>query len=222
MRLVEILVVVLCLLLMLGPKSDASEGKIWGKVTDQKTGQPLEGVSVTIKGTSLVTKSNSSGKYLIENIPAGTHNVDFVIKGYIKIDMEVEIKTGQTIERNLPMKSFAESIKEVLTQRVRKSYESERFEQMMPLNGTISGSVTDKRDRRGISAATVRFKGETWGATTDSAGKYGIGVMRGIYTLEVTAKGYDSVEVTNIEVKAKNTVVKNIELTPSGDKLGKK
>jgi hypothetical protein len=219
MRLVEILVVVLCLLLMLGPKSDASEGKIWGKVTDQKTGQPLEGVSVTIKGTSLVTKSNSSGKYLIENIPAGTHNVDFVIKGYIKIDMEVEIKTGQTIERDVQIESIAEQIRELKT--VHGKIPEDPFRHHPP-SGTITGRVMNKRDGNGIRGANVKFKGETWGATTDSAGKYGIGVMRGIYTLEVTAKGYDSVEVTNIEVKAKNTVVKNIELTPSGDKLGKK
>ena len=45
-----------------------SKNKITGTVTD-KNGSPLPGVSVVVKGTTLGTLSDASGKYTIINVP---------------------------------------------------------------------------------------------------------------------------------------------------------
>lgn len=43
-----------------------------GKVTDAKTGAPLVGVSVLVKGTSMATQTNNNGEYRLQNVAAGS------------------------------------------------------------------------------------------------------------------------------------------------------
>jgi hypothetical protein len=59
-----------------------STGKIAGKITDAKTGEPLVGVNVSIVGTMMGNSTNAEGEFFIINIPPGTYSVKISIIGY--------------------------------------------------------------------------------------------------------------------------------------------
>ena len=226
MRFVEILVVAVCLLLMLGTESDASEGNIRGKVTDQKTGDPMVGASVTVKETTVGTKTAADGRFLISDISPGTYTLVITAAGYITVEMsDVEVKASQTIERNLQMKSLVESIRELQTVKGRipetpefnkawlEKIKSDSTNIHQKQCGKIMGTLTDKKYGDAVFGAAVKLKGSASRVLPDIYGNYVIpNVLPGTYTLVVRGLGYATIELPNVEVKADSTTIRNFEM----------
>ncbi len=64
------------LLLLVVPQLQAGvSGKISGEVYDTRTGEPIVGATVQIRGTNLATSTDEDGEYFIINIPVGKHDV---------------------------------------------------------------------------------------------------------------------------------------------------
>ena len=61
------------------------KGTLSGKVTDNKTGKPIEGVSITITDVKLGTSTNEEGLFNISNIVEGKHLVEISHLGYSTI-----------------------------------------------------------------------------------------------------------------------------------------
>jgi len=57
-------------------------GRIKGKVTDAKTGEPLIGANVMVEGTMLGAATDVNGEYLITNVPAGKQTLVISYVGY--------------------------------------------------------------------------------------------------------------------------------------------
>jgi len=80
--------------------SEVSYGVIEGVVKDMK-GEPLEGLRVYIKGTDLITKTDSSGRYRIENVPVfgaeSSYSLLITKVGYRQLEKVVIVKANQTI-----------------------------------------------------------------------------------------------------------------------------
>ncbi|NNT70761.1 TonB-dependent receptor [Flavobacterium sp. IMCC34852] len=75
--------------------------------------------------------------------------------------------------------------------------------------GTITGTLTDKDlNNEPLPFANVVIKGTTTGVTTDETGKYTIAVEAGIYTIQFSFLGYETIE-EKIEVKAGETLTIN-------------
>ncbi len=53
-----------------------------GNVSDAKTGEPLIGVNILIKGTVYGTSTDENGKFKIDYLPAGTYDVEATMIGY--------------------------------------------------------------------------------------------------------------------------------------------
>ncbi|MCF6358314.1 MAG: carboxypeptidase-like regulatory domain-containing protein, partial [Draconibacterium sp.] len=81
---------------------------ISGKVTDEN-GQPLPGVTVVIKGTTIGTVTDMDGKYTISNIPDGT-TLQFSFVGMLT----QEITVGTQTEINVTLAVDAIGIEEVV------------------------------------------------------------------------------------------------------------
>jgi len=82
----------------------ANYGKITGKVTDDKTGQPITGVNIIVQGTELGAATDEDGKYLILQIPPGTYNLEASRIGYNKMvvqDVEVSANRIRYVDFNL-------------------------------------------------------------------------------------------------------------------------
>jgi len=87
--------------------------------------------------------------------------------------------------------------------------------------GKISGTVTDKKTGETLISVTVRIKGTTKGVSTDVDGKYLLQAMaNGKHTLEFSYIGYQTKEVSDVEVKSPAITNLNIILNEaSGQNL---
>ncbi|MEN9332924.1 MAG: hypothetical protein RLY35_104 [Bacteroidota bacterium] len=82
----------------------AQSGKIFGKVTDQITGNPLAFAPVAIQGTGFGALSNDSGYYEITNLKPGLYNVECTFLGYQKfIQFEVEVTNARSAVLNIAL-----------------------------------------------------------------------------------------------------------------------
>lgn len=95
---------VLLLALLTGSFTAAAQkGKIEGKVTDAKTGQPIAGISVILNGTKTGVSTNTDG-YFVINADAGKQSLSLSSTNYQekKID-EIEVKAGQVTNLDIVM-----------------------------------------------------------------------------------------------------------------------
>ncbi|HAP37033.1 MAG TPA: TonB-dependent receptor [Bacteroidetes bacterium] len=103
----KIIVVCSALLVFVLPMNAGQTGKISGKVIDEKTGEPLVGVSLMIQGTKMGAASDFQGDYYINNIAPGTYALVVRSVGYqntviknviVKIDLttQIDIKLSST------------------------------------------------------------------------------------------------------------------------------
>ena len=83
-------IVVACILActIAGSVFGAVTGDIRGNVTSAKTGDPLLGVSVLVKGTTMGAKTGPDGGYIILNVPVGTYTLVFSSIGYGTLEVE--------------------------------------------------------------------------------------------------------------------------------------
>jgi hypothetical protein len=61
---------------------DLRKAVLKGRVIDERTGYPLEGVKVTIAGTAYTATTNSMGEYTIYSVEPGRYNIQFSKNGY--------------------------------------------------------------------------------------------------------------------------------------------
>jgi hypothetical protein len=79
-------------------------GKIFGRVTDQVSGEPIVFAPVAIQGTAFGALSNDSGYYEINNLKPGLYNVECTFLGYRKfIQFEVEVTNARSAFLNIAL-----------------------------------------------------------------------------------------------------------------------
>ena len=61
---------------------DLRKAVLRGRVVDERTGSPIEGVKVTVGGTDLKAVTDSMGEYVIYNVEPGRYNIYFTKNGY--------------------------------------------------------------------------------------------------------------------------------------------
>ena len=80
-------------------------GEIAGAVTDSWEGTPIPGVTIALRGTTLGTTTDLSGRFLLKNVPGGSHILIFSKSGYARSTVaDVRVIAGQTSTANLKMK----------------------------------------------------------------------------------------------------------------------
>ncbi|GDX47361.1 hypothetical protein LBMAG25_01790 [Bacteroidota bacterium] len=86
----------------------AQKSALSGTVTDAKDKQALIGVTVVIKGTSIGAVTDIDGKYKLDQIAAGTYNIECSYMGYEKMLFTgIKFKEGETKLLNIEMKTSA-------------------------------------------------------------------------------------------------------------------
>jgi TonB-dependent SusC/RagA subfamily outer membrane receptor len=79
-----------------------------GKILDSE-GNPLEGVTVIVKGTTQGVNSNESGDYQIAGVPDGG-KLEFRLIGFVTVEKDVTVKSSTV---NVVMIESSESLEEV-------------------------------------------------------------------------------------------------------------
>lgn len=102
-------------LLGLSPGAIAAQGngQVSGTVTDQ-AGGPLAGVQVYIPGLQIGGLSRANGRFLILNVPAGTHTVRAERIGLGSVDQEVVVTAGGTAVANMVLQPQALGLDEIV------------------------------------------------------------------------------------------------------------
>ncbi|MBX9784081.1 MAG: TonB-dependent receptor [Chitinophagaceae bacterium] len=103
------LVCFLSLLLICTLHVAAQDKTVTGKVTDEKDGSPLAGVSVTVKGTSTGTTTNAEGVFRL-SIPASARSLVFSFVNYAN----VEVAVGNRSTFNISLNSTDKNLQEVV------------------------------------------------------------------------------------------------------------
>lgn len=87
----------------------AQERTVTGKVTDQQTGKPLEGVSVKVKNTTTGTVTNAEGQYVIK-VPSTESVISISYVGY----QIFESKAGDSPVFNVALSSLDRTLDDVV------------------------------------------------------------------------------------------------------------
>ena len=83
--------------LLLSQLSYAQGKIITGTVTDSKDGMPLQGVTVSVKGTIVATQTNASGAYSL-NVPVSANTLVFTSVGFVTQELLI---TGNEVDAAL-------------------------------------------------------------------------------------------------------------------------
>jgi outer membrane receptor protein involved in Fe transport len=82
----------------------ANTGKISGKVTDAKKGDPLPGVNILLVGTKMGGVSDPQGDYYIANVPSGTYTLRASQVGYQEIVIrDIHVRPDATTELSIKL-----------------------------------------------------------------------------------------------------------------------
>ncbi|MEK9500019.1 SusC/RagA family TonB-linked outer membrane protein [Gemmatimonadota bacterium DH-20] len=97
------------------PSLTAQEtGQVTGQVTAAATMQPLTGAQVFVSGLRLGALTNEQGRYVILNVPAGTHTVRVDIIGYTSLEETVTVTAGGTTTTNFSLEQTAVALEEIV------------------------------------------------------------------------------------------------------------
>ncbi len=155
------------------PYAKLGTGSIAGTITDSVTGQPIVGAKVTAGCCGQGVLTGEDGTYIIENLAAG----DFTVKA---------MKCGEYAMKVYPTAVHVEEGQAVTGIDLA----------LAPMgggggNGSISGTVYDKKTGAPIAGAKVMAGCCSQGATTAEDGTYTItGLGDGSYTVRAMKTGY--------------------------------
>src|SRR5688500_6797801 len=90
-------------LLSAGSLSGQERGTITGAVLEAATQRPLQGAQVAVAGTQIGTFTNQQGRFVLSNVPAGTHEIRSSLIGYGQATRAVNVVAGQTVNVDISL-----------------------------------------------------------------------------------------------------------------------
>ena len=91
-----------------------SASRIEGKVTDATTGEPLFGANLVLEGTSIGAATNIEGKYIIQDVIAGSYTLKISYIGYESKTIQINLKENEHLEENIQLDAVTVSTGEVV------------------------------------------------------------------------------------------------------------
>ncbi len=92
----------------------AQTGTITGSVRSATTGQPIAGAQVAIPELNIGILANNVGRYLLQNVPAGTHTMQVQYIGYTATTAEVTVTADGALVQDFGLRSEAISLEGVV------------------------------------------------------------------------------------------------------------
>lgn len=147
-------------------ENDENEAAVRGKVTDAATHQAISGATVTVGTVSETTDSH--GEFEIENLAAGTYDLQASAEGYSPSTQTLNLAADQKLDLTIPLQKQPSNPPPATT-------------------GTVSGTV--KGDGAALSGATVKIGSVS--TTTDPQGLYKLeNIQTGNVVVIAQANGY--------------------------------
>jgi len=162
------------------PDASAQDtGRIVGQVVAEATARPLAGAQVFVEGLRLGALANDDGRYLILNVPAGTHTVTVEMLGYAESSQQVTVPAGGSVTVDFALTETAVALEaivvtgtaaEVRAREVGNSLEAvtSRDIEFAPVSnpeniigGRIPGVTVIQSGGQPGTGGTVRIRGQT-------------------------------------------------------------
>lgn len=89
-------------------------GTIRGSVVGAGSERPLNGVQVSIQGTTLGTVTDARGEFLIVGVPAGEHQIRVSYVGYGAVEQTVAVAAGDATEASFELAQTAIALDELV------------------------------------------------------------------------------------------------------------
>jgi len=177
-----------------------SYGSLKSSIIDSVTRNPIENATIYLTSVATNTRTDGLGNYMFENLLPGKYRVVIEAEGYGRETGDITIEEGKV---NL--------FEQVLVPN----------EDLVDIEGTISGKVQNALNATGISGVTMEIRkgvnvlsGEIIETlTTDSSGNYTLSLKTGSYTVSMKADGYKATSATLVIV-GNQTKKKDLTLSP--------
>src|SRR5690349_12285290 len=88
--------------------------QVTGRIVDAATNQPMAAVQVSITGTGIGALSHNTGRYLLLNVPLGTHTVTAQRIGYKTVSAQVNVTAGATVVHDFTLAEEALGLDEII------------------------------------------------------------------------------------------------------------
>jgi TonB-linked SusC/RagA family outer membrane protein len=184
-------------------------------VTQGGSGMPLEGVSVRLEGTNLGALTQANGRFVIANVPAGTHTLKAEMIGHAPLTRSVTVNAGQATTLALTLELSAISLQEIVvtgtagaTTKAKLPFTVERISaDQLPvpqvsaasaLQGKAAGVTVVSGSGRPGSAPAILLRGPT---SINSAGRSQepLYIVDGV-VLSSSMADLDAMDIENIEI----------------------
>src|SRR5688572_12754752 len=99
-------------LLLVAPALGAQQ-QVTGRITTQG-GEPLAAVQVFIAGSGIGALSQQNGRYLLLNVPAGTHTLTAERIGFASRSAQITVTAGATLVQDFAMSEQALGLDEII------------------------------------------------------------------------------------------------------------
>ena len=131
-----------------------TDAHIYGHVIDKNTGEHLPYIMVYLKGTTIGVATESTGHYLIRNVPEGSYTVEVSAVGYKSQSRNIEIKRGHSYEINFVLEEDLVQIDGVIVSATR----SETTRKMSPTLVNVVGMDVYNRTNSTTVAQGLAFQ----------------------------------------------------------------
>ena len=158
-------------------------GTIRGRVTDARTGEPLVGTVVVLKGTSYNGQAQLDGSYAIRGVPAGEYEATGQLLSYETFSQHVSLTAGQPdATLNLRLRDKNNTLDEVTVQghhEAGSENAARRIEQVAPsIVNVVSAQAIQVSPDIQVANVLQRVSGVTLERSTNGDGRYAI--LRGM------------------------------------------
>ncbi|MCH8812918.1 MAG: carboxypeptidase-like regulatory domain-containing protein [Gemmatimonadetes bacterium] len=169
-------------------------GEVTGEVTDASSGVSVAAAQVFIGDLRLGGLSQQNGRYLLQNVPAGTHTLSVTRMGYRTVEARITVRGGQTVVQGFSITEEALQLDPlIVTGTVGDGVI--RVDRRAARVGTVSGRITDAQTGGPVAAVQVYILSLQLGGLSQQDGRYLLqNVRAGTHTLTIARIGYRTVE----------------------------
>jgi len=141
--------------------AQVATGRISGTVTDSANNSPISGASIAVVGTRLGATSGTDGRFMINDVPTGTHRVRATRLGFTPAEDTVQMTPGQTAIVAVRLHSVATTLSQVVV----VGYGTQR---RSDLTGAVS-SVTPNVEQQSLASVEQTLQGVAPGVQVTTA-----------------------------------------------------
>ncbi len=144
-------------LVLTGAAAAAAQGTIRGTVTDGDTGNTLPGVNVAVVGSTLGATTDATGRYVIDDAPAGTHTLRATFVGFAQTEATVTVADGADVVQDFALAETTLGLAELTV--VSASRRGEKITDAPATIGVIPARTIEEHPSGNLGELSARVKG---------------------------------------------------------------